>query len=312
MDYLLFLTGLFLLTAGVACFFYFREDRLFSRWLLLAVALGVLGLKVWYGMVVFALGLYESATFVHSILSALYATSLLGFCLSPIVQGSKAARILKLAAMGSLFALTFRTGVANPNAAALITLLLVLTFAGAWKIAKFSQARPWARKSIHPVVSTLLLTVIVAICLLPDTAAICYDIEGQGNSLVRILFLSALATASVFSVVFCWILWLPIYQTDQRHIPRNLVRRRRIVTSVILAAAVITCANGAWLAHWLGDQAQEKQTSTLISALRLGAHNFNASQIEQIQGNPQEVETALSALVQNRIFCRSKTGQIIA
>lgn len=292
MDYLLFLTGLFLLTAGVACFFYYREDRLFSRWPLLALALGVLGIKVWYGMVVFALGLDGSANLVHSMLGALYATSLLGFCLSPMDTGSRSALIRKSVLMGGLFLCAFTVGGTNPHAATFISLLLVLTLAGAWKIAKFSQIRPGSRKSIHPLVSILLLTVIVAICLLPDTMAVCYDITGEGYSLARILFLSALAIAALCSIAFCWLLWLPIYRTDQRQIPRNLVRRRRVVTAVILAAAVITCVNGAWLARWLGDQEQAAQTSTLLSALRLGANNFNAREIEQIQGNPEEVDGA--------------------
>ena len=42
MDYFIFLTGLFLLVAGVSCLFLFREDRFWSRWPLLALALAAL------------------------------------------------------------------------------------------------------------------------------------------------------------------------------------------------------------------------------------------------------------------------------
>jgi len=64
---------------------------------------------------------------------------------------------------------------------------------------------------------------------------------------------------------------------------------RRIGTSAILAAAAFTLANGAWLAHWLGDQAKQAQISTLLSALHLGAQNLNPDQIDQIKGLPEEI-----------------------
>ncbi|MCX6878497.1 MAG: ATP-binding protein [Verrucomicrobia bacterium] len=292
MDYLLFLTGLFLLAAAAGCLFLFREDRQFSRWPLLALALTALGLKVWFGILVFAMDMHGSAILVHALLGAGFAASMLGFCLSPMLHGSRSARLVKGAATVVLFALTFGTGLAHPNAAGFIAPLLAVTFAGAWKIARFGQGRFATGKASRPWVMALLLTAIVAICLLPDAVACCYDLNGQGPSPARIAFLGTLAAATLCSLVFCWLLWWPIYQANHDQLPGHLVRRRRIVTAVILAAAVFTCANGAWLAHWLGEQAQQERSTTLLSALHLGANNLNPSQIKQLQGLPQEVASA--------------------
>ena len=56
MDYLIFLTGLFLLIAGASCLFRFSEDRLLSRWPLLTVALTAFSFKIWFGILAFAFG----------------------------------------------------------------------------------------------------------------------------------------------------------------------------------------------------------------------------------------------------------------
>lgn len=289
MDYLVFLTGLFLLATGVGCLFLYREGRQFSRWLLLAIALAALGLKVWYGIWVFALGQDHPPILAHALLGAVFATSLLAFCLSPLVPGFRPAFWLKWAGIVALFALTFLTGLNNHHSAGCVTPILAVAFVGGWQFAGFHHALFGARKSAHPLVAALLLTTLTAICLLPEAVAICYDANGQGNSPDRIAYLTAVAAGAASSIALCLILWSALYQKNRNQLSPDLVRRRRIGTTTVLAVAVITAANGAWLAQWLGRQAYQEQTATLLSALHLGANNFDARQIEQIRGLPGEI-----------------------
>jgi PAS domain S-box-containing protein len=291
MDYLLFLTGLMLLAAGVACLFFLREQRLLSRWPLLAVALTALGLKAWYGILVFALDISASVSLVHALLGSLYAASLLGFCLSPIVPHRRFSPVMKGAAMAALATLTFCFGAGNHNSAGFIAPLLAISFAGGWKFARFHNALFGARRATHPLTTSLLLSVIAGLCLLPDAMGVCYDIHGQGQIASRVAFLCALGAAAVCSLAFCWILWSTIYTANRRQLARPLARRHHIGTMVILAAAVFTAANGAWLTHWLGYQAQQEHSSTLISALHLGANNLDVNQIKNIQGVPEEASS---------------------
>jgi PAS domain S-box-containing protein len=291
MDYFLFLTGLFLLAAGAGCVFFLREQRQVLRGPLLAVALTALGLKAWYGLLGFALGMGDSAGLVHAMLGAVFAASLLGFCLSPIGHKPRPACLFKWAAMAALAAFTCCAGIANLKSASFIAPILALSFAGGWRLAGFHNARFGARITTHPLVLALLLTAITASCLLPDAVGVCYDVHGQGKSPARILFLSTLAAATACSLGFCWILWNAIYQANRSQLARDLARRRSIGAAAILAAAVFTCANGAWLAHWLGGQARQEQTSTLLSALHLGADNLDPGAIQQIQGLPEEIQS---------------------
>ena len=291
MDYFLFLTGLFLLATAVGCGFFFREQRQFSRWPLLAVALIALGLKVWYGIVVFALGMMISVNLIHAFLGAVFAASLLGFCLSPISHRHKPAVLVKWTAMAALGVLTFSTGAVNPDSAGFIAPMIAISFVGGWKFARFHNAIFDARKSSHPWVTALLLASITALCLLPDAVGVCYDVHGQGDNPARTMVLGGLAAATACSLAFCWILWSTIYQANRGLLSRALVRRRLIGTYVILAAAVFAVANGAWLAHWLGNQAHQEQTTTLLSALHLSANNLDVSQIQQIQGVPEDLNS---------------------
>lgn len=289
MDYFVFLTGLFLLTSGLGCLFLFREDRRFSRWPMLTAALAAFGLRTWIDLLTFAIGPVEALSLVSALLGAVFATCLLCFLLSPLIDGKTSSFVLKWAAIVALFGVTFISGAGSLKSPAFVAPILIAAFAGGWRVSGFGRELLGARRMTHPLATALLLTVIVAVCLLPEAVDVSYDVKGQANSPARITFLAALATASASSNVFCLILWSAIYQANHGTFSRNLLRRRRIGTSVILAAAVFTLANGAWLAHWLGNQARQEQTSTLLSALHLGAQNFDVSRINQIQGNPDEV-----------------------
>jgi len=287
MDYLVFLTGLFLLAAAVGCLLICRESRQCSRWPLLAIALTGLGLNAWYDILAFAIDPGGSAVIVHAVLQALSAMALLGFCLSPLVDGKRTVFIVKWVAMIGLFALTLTCGIAGSDW--VMVPMDGIAFAAGWKLAGFHNAIYGAKKTTRPLVTALLLTAVTMICLVPECVAICHDAVGQGSSPERIAFLATLACAMVCGIAFCAIIWLAIYQKDRHRLSANLLRRRKIGTSIILVAAVITCGNGAWLSHWLGNQAHQEQTSILLSALHLGANNMDASEIEKIEGKPEEI-----------------------
>ncbi len=291
MDYPVFLTALFLFTAGVGSLFLFREDRELSRWPMLAFSLGALSLKVWYGIILFALKQGQGDGLVTTILDAIFAASLLGFCLSPLVDGKKRAVFtLKWAAIVLLFAFIMIASLgALPVSAHVIPILLV-AFAAGWMTSRFGKSPGTPAKIRHSWVSALLMTIIVAVCLLlPDATEISYDVRGQGYTGGRILHLSALAAGTMASIAFCVMLWANIYQKQRSQLSTDLIRRRRLATNLILAAGIFTTANGAWLAHWLGSQAQKEQTSILLSALHLGAGGFDAAQIQQIAGSQNDL-----------------------
>ncbi len=290
MDYLIFLTGLFLLAAAGGSRILFREGREPSRWPLLALALVALGLMMWSGILIFALGLGDWMTLVRALLGAVFATSLLGFCLAPLVHGHRVGFILKWASMVGLFVGTFLAGASDLRSFWFTGPLIAVGFIGGWRFGTIAKTFDRTERSAPRLVTALVLAITTAFCLLPDAVEICYDVKGQGSSFARLAILGGLILASLCSFAFCCILWDAIYQSNGAELSRNLLRRRRIGTSVILVAAIFTITNGAWLAHWLGNQAREEQITTLLSALHLGANNIDFREVEQIQGNPEEIQ----------------------
>ena len=290
MDYLIFLTGLFLLAAAGGCRILFREGREPSRWPFLALALVALGLMMWSGILIFALGLGDVMTLVRALLGAVFATSLLGFCLSPLVQGHRVGFILKWASMVGLFGWTFVAGASDLRSFWFGGPLVAVAFIGGWRFGAIAKTLARTRRSAPRWVTALVLAITTAFCLLPDAVQICYDVKGQGSSLERNAGLGGLILATLCSIAFCSILWDAIYQANGAELSRNLLRRRRIGTSVILVATIFTVTNGAWLAHWLGNQARQEQITTLLSALHLGANNIDFREVQRIQGKPEEAQ----------------------
>ncbi len=302
MDYSVFLTGLFLFTAGVGCCFLFREDRELSRWPLLAASLIALSLKVWYGVVLFSLKMGDGVGLITSLLDAVFAASLLGFCLSPLVHGKKRSVFtLKWASIVVLFAFVFVSSIGTLPIAAHVIPILLSAFAGGWNASRFSNSPDSSGKLRHPAISALLLTVIAAVCLLPGATETAYDVRGQAYSRDRLMLLSALAVGTLASIAFCVMMWSHAYQKHRRQLSADLLRRRKLATNLILAAALFTSANGAWLAHWLGSQAQKEQTSILLSALNLGAGSVDATLVESFKGVPADFETAAYASLRPKL-----------
>ena len=302
MDYLVFLTGLFLLISGLGCFFYHHKDGRFSRWPLLALALSALALRVWAEILGFAFGIGAAMSLVVAAFGAIFAASSLAFYLSPLVQGKRSSFALKWAAIVAIFGLTFICGAGNIRSPYFLVPILAVSFVTGWKIPEYRNQIFGPRKTIHPFITTLLLALITAVCMLPETIEICHDVKGQGHSQPRIMVFGALVAGTICSMALCTAIWSSIYQENRDKLSLNLVRRRRIGTSVILAAAVFTGANGAWLAHWLGSQARLEQTSTLISALHLGAHNLDPVKIASISGTEDEVTSDSYAALRMKLL----------
>ena len=160
MDYLVFLTGLFLLAAAVSCLFLFREDRGWSRWPLLALALVALSFKVWLAIPLFALGLREEGYWGDSLLGGLFAASMFGFALSPIWRGPFGAKFARMISILLVFALVAVVGLARIAEPVGTVLILAVTFAGAWRISRFGKGRFGVVGFVHPAIIASLLTSI--------------------------------------------------------------------------------------------------------------------------------------------------------
>lgn len=302
MDYLVFLTGLFLLTAGLGCIFYFREDHRLSRWPMLGAALIALGLKIWLGIPAFALGMGTVTSLIGALLGSAFAMLLLAFCLSPLAQGQRTPFIVKWASIVAFFAVTFIAGAGNTDSPGYTVPILVIAFIAGWRFPAFAGELFRARKPAPAPVTALLLTALAAFSLLPEIVEITFDVNGQGDFPARNGLLAALVAATACSLAFCLFLWSVIYQESRSALSANLLRRRKIGTVVILASAVFTVANGAWLAHWLGYQEQQERTSTLLSALHLGADSLDVNLIQQIKGFPEETESAAFASLRSELI----------
>ncbi|GAA5116609.1 response regulator [Luteolibacter yonseiensis] len=293
MDYFIFLIGLFLLTAGVGSLFLYREDPLPMRWPLFAAALGILGLKVWSDILVFAYAPKEWLALTDASLGAGYATALLGVCLSPLTSGRRWLFAVKWMAMVMVFVLFFVIGANQGQSAWLHAPVLAMTFAATWKFARRHHAsKDRGNRQGVAVILALLLAVVAGVCLQGDLVRISFDTEGQGLSIRRIVMLSAIAGAAACSLAFCVLVWRAIYQRNHLDFTPAILRRRKIGTRMILLAAVFTVVNGAWLAHWLGNQARNEQTSILLSALHLGGDNIDAKEVVRIAGRADEVNGA--------------------
>ena len=300
MDYLVFLTGLFLVASALGCLLICREDRRWSRWPQLALALAALGLNVWYDILVFATDKGGPAVIVHAVLQAVSAMVMLGFCLSPLDGGKRTAFALKWVALIGVFAITLTCTISNPTCGMIV--IVGVAFAAGWQLSGFHNALLGRKKATRPLVTALLVSAITTICVVPESVAICHDSVGQGHSPERIAFLVTLACAMVCSIALCAILWAAPYQKNRDRLSPNLRRRRKLGTSMIVAAAVITFTNGAWLTRWLGNQAQQEQTSILLSALHLGANNLDPGQIEQIEGKPEEISGRTFIQLRNNLL----------
>ncbi|GAA5115548.1 response regulator [Luteolibacter yonseiensis] len=291
MDYPIFLTGLFLLISALGSLFHFQKDRLPTRWPLFAVALATLGLKLWLPILAFAFAPGDWVTLADTLLGTVYATALLGFTLSPLVGQKTSVFVAKFAAMIAMFAHLFIVGAKGPPSLLVVVPLIAVSFAGGWKSATSGNKLSQSKRILPPWVAAVLLSAVAAVAMIPDAVQTTFDIEGRHFSNDRIMVLSALAAGTICSIALCVTLWRIIYQDNRRQLSRSMLRRRRISTTAILLAAAFTAVNGAWLAHWLGNQVSNEQTSTLLSALRLGANHIDPVRIQSLKGTKDEIQT---------------------
>ncbi|MCB1131215.1 MAG: PAS domain S-box protein, partial [Verrucomicrobiae bacterium] len=289
MDYAVFLTGLFLLTAGLGCIFLFRKDAWNTRWISLMALFVSLAFGAWHDIVCFAFSIAESLQLAKIFFGAAFAMSALGFVLSPLFDGRRAPFIMKWASVVALFGITFISGAGNPSSPFYIIPVLGAALAAGWRLPGSTHHVPGLRRIGPPLVTACLLVTAAAICVLPGFVETAHDIQGLGASPRRIARLALIAASCSSALALCLILWRALYQEERGEFSRDLLRRRCFGTRVILAAAVFTLGNGAWLAHWLGHQAGREQIETLLSALNLGADNLDADRIQSIEGRPEEL-----------------------
>ena len=292
MDYAVFLTGLFLLIAGLGCVAPYFADKLPSRWPMLALALAAIGLRLWTELFRFASGFGDFLSSLGILLAACTAAAFMAFSLSPIRNSRKEIFSLKWTAILGTFALVAISGFGNTRALGFVAPILALALLAGWKFHQSLQISPHPKNSLFSaILLPCLFTAIAAISITPELMEISYDVKGEGNSPARLFSLTLIGCTSLCSAILCWRIWSKTHQNDSNSLSLNLLRRRKIGTSLILSAAVFTIANGAWLAHWLGNHAQEQQSTTLLSALNLGALNLSPPLINSIHGHPDEISS---------------------
>ena len=286
MDYAVFLTGLFLLIAGLGCCGLHLTQSQILRWPLLATALVALGLKLWTALASFAIGFNSLFSTLEILWVSVAAAAFLTFSLSPIRSSGKRAFSLKWTAILGTLALVSLSGFQSSRSPGFLIPTVSLALLAGWKFHKFLSH---LKICGNPILSAITLALVTALSLSPDLILIAYDVKGEGFSIARTLSLAAIAGSTFLSLAFCWMAWQPTVESNCDSLSPTLLRRRKIGTRMILAAAVFTVANGAWLAHWLGNQAQHHQNSTLLSALKLGALNLSPELIQEIHGHPEDV-----------------------
>ncbi len=304
MDYLLFLTGLFLLAAGMGCRFFWKEDPVPSRWRLLALALLALCLKFWADILIFALGIPAWTNAVNAVLAAVAGTAMLGFILSPLVTRDWLPSVLKSSALVAFFTAVLAAGMRDPRSLWFILPVLVVTSVGGAWITRRAGALAGVQRRRNPLAAALLLLLVAVatVALLPDAVGISFDVEGHGQSSFRVLVLAGIVAGALAGIAFCLVFWSYIYDLSKTHLFGFLLRRRKIGTTAIITAAMFTATNGAWLSHWLGNQAKQEQKSFLLSALQLGSYNIDPNLIADLKGRPEETGTASYNTLRSRLL----------
>ncbi|MBK1880894.1 response regulator [Luteolibacter pohnpeiensis] len=303
MDYLVFMLGLFLLSAAAgAIMVYFQPQRL-NRWLWLALAFSALGIQTWSGLLTFASGADRSSIIVlNALYGAVFCASLVRFALGGSLKKRKLLRLCRFLAVSLSFVAFFILGVKMLHSAAFLISSSLLAFAAGWRIPGWRQQNaPNPPKFITRLSVAVILSLIPVICMLPETVETAYDIYGKGQSSTRTAMILALTGAAAGSLWIAFLLWKPVVEPVNLELSANLRRRKRIGTTIIMTAAIITVTNGAWLAYWLGNQAQQEQVDTLISAINLGATTLESNLIPAIEGNPDETRSEAYLTLRSRL-----------
>jgi len=289
MDYLIFIIGLLLLTAGLGCLFHFPKDRHPSRWPALAIALTATALRLWHELLSFAIDIHGRHELIGPFFGALATGAFVTFILSPVAAGSSTRFAGRWAAIVGSFGLSFISAAADPASPGMSIPLGLAAFIAGWRLpALASPLNPNCPLLKRPITCIILPAAIIP-ALTPEIAALAHDVHGLKLSAARLYPLLAFGLASIAALTCCAIVWNLVCRRGEGIISAQLRRRRRSGTAFILLAALLTIGNGFWLAHWLGTQAKKEQQSTLLSALHLGSQILDANLINQIKGEPGEI-----------------------
>lgn len=292
MDYLIFLTGLFLLTTAVGSWFCFRGDRCLSRWPMFSLAMVALGLKIWCGVAAFALGLTPEVAPIKALLDSVFASALLCYCLAPFSSTKWSPFVFKALAVVAMFGLIFLRGGVPSNAAVYAVLVVVIALIGGWRAEGIVKELFRAGGASHPLLNSVLLGFVAAIGSMPGIEDVAFGTSRLGSEPLIILTIVLIIGATACSALFALNFWGHVIRANRGPISEALVRRRKVGVMMVFGAMVFVSINGAWLAHWLGNLERQSRTSTLLSALHLCAHNMPSAQIEGMVGEPEEVTTA--------------------
>ncbi|MCU0796511.1 MAG: response regulator [Akkermansiaceae bacterium] len=305
MDYLVFIIGLLLLTAGLGSLCHVVIDRHPSRWPALGIALAALALRTWNELFIFATDFGAHAELLGSLLGSVAAAAFATFILSPISAGSSPRFAAKWAAIVGCFGLAFLSAAGEPDSPGLVAAIVITAIIAGWRLPDFIRSRHGETQWLRKPLSCAVMVVAVLPAVTQGVAETVHDVNGLHLAPPRSIDLLSLFVSALCALCLCAILWSLIYRAPKGIISANLRRRRRSGSAFIFAAAILTVTNGAWLAHWLGNQAKKEQQSTLLSALELGAHHLDRSLIREIDGRITEVGTdAFNKLRKNLIGIR--------
>jgi PAS domain S-box-containing protein len=301
MDYLIFAIGLFLLAASFGAFLSYRQRRHETRWLVLVVALLSLAGVGWSSMVDFATG-HASSLSGRVLLIPVSIAMLAAFCTSNLEQRFGWSRRLKWLASAAV-ALPCFLLVADPSRASMIDLpAIALACGSGWLIGADRLPRFRWRGMLLRISLALGMGLIVAVQLNPNMVGITFDANGLGDSHWRVAMLGMLVAATLASMILAASMW---HAGECFGLVLSGVGRRGGFSGgLALAAFGLALGYGAWLSDWLGKQAYAEQTTTLLSAIKLGASGLDGSSVSRIQGNMDDLSN------ESYLSTRSKLVQI--
>jgi len=284
MDYLVFAIGLLLLSSAVGAGLLYREDRVKSRWPLLVIGFLVLAFCGWADLILFASGSSDSMSLIRVFSGVVACAALGGFAVRPFeaaptsgFRGLPHSVKVCLVPLGSLVAL-LSGGRSDEHPVGFFVAVGLAAFAAGWEVSRLR----WGRSALLKIACGLGFALVALIQVMPHVVETTFDVTGTGPRLEVLAMLSA-ATVSAF--VIAAIIW----SLRAKMAARKDHYRPGIGSRIIVAAFILTLGYGAWLAHWLGNLAQDEQKSRLLSAVRLGAETLDADKIASIQGRPEEI-----------------------
>ena len=299
MDYVIFLIGLALLSsaAGACSLIWLSRDKPTRiNGCLLALGLATLALRLWAEFARFLVDEIHNVDQAERILGAVFISSIVVHLLHSFSERPTRWDILKWLAGLVIFGVTFSIGVRAQSTPQFLVPAIAAAFFCGWQVQATAKRGVFARLSCGTLFAFLTL-----ICFQPGPVEMAYDLPGDEQKVDRIYLEIAFAAAAVSSIIFSLTIWTAMLAPMKAMLAEGLRRRHVIGGAVVFTAALITLANGAWLAHWLGSQVQVEKQDTLLSAIKLGSASLDLNLITQLRGQPGEENTDAYKTLQARL-----------